>query len=256
MKTNERFLAALKNMNAVMKDDVKAGRKWRYTNSSAKQAHTFDIARKKGLRNTNCVLGVWWGLRAAGVPDSALHWMGVKGKISWTKTGAKAQAEKYFRIIATGGKTVQQLYDKMLLCDGDVLLGFQSMNHTCVYYGGSTGKKSFDCGHAYTTGGSGEGALFQKWIGGMTCKSNRVNYILRLKDRSHYRVQAGAYTSIAEYNKRAALVVSKGFPKPEQKIEDGYYKVQVALCDGLSNANRLVAQLQSKGIDAFVKEIL
>ena len=48
MKTNERFLAALKNMNSIMKDDVKAGRKWRYSNSSSKQAHTFKLARQKG----------------------------------------------------------------------------------------------------------------------------------------------------------------------------------------------------------------
>lgn len=255
MRTNERFLAALKTMNATMKDDVKAGRKWRYTNSSSKQAHTFALARKKGLRNTNCVLGVWWGLREAGVPDSAMHWMGGKGKILWTQTGAKAAAKKYFDIIPTGGKTIQQLYDQMLLCDGDILLGFQSMNHTCCYYGGSTGKKSFDSGHAFCTG-SGEGAAFKKWIGSLTCKGYKVNYILRLKDRAHYRVQAGAYTSIAEYNAQVKRIMDKGFPKPEQKIEDGYYKVQVAYCDGKSNADRLVAQLKSKDIDAFAKEIL
>lgn len=254
MKTNERFLAALKNMNSIMKDDVKAGRKWRYSNSSSKQAHTFKLARQKGKRYTNCVLAIWWGLREAGVPDSALHWMGVKGKISWTKTGAKAAAEKYFRIIKTGGKTVQQLWDRKLLCDGDILLGFESMNHTCCYYGGSTWKKSFDAGHAFCTG-SGENAEFKKWIGSLTCKSNKVDYILRLKDRAHYRVQAGAYTDPKKYAEREALLIAKGFGKPEQKFEDGMYKVQVALCDGVSNARRLVAELDDKDIDAFVKEV-
>lgn len=257
MKTNERFLAALKTMNTTMKEDVKAGRKWRYSNSSAKQAHTFDLARKKGLRYTNCVLAVWWGLRIAGLPDSALHWMGVEGKISWTKSGAKAAAEKYFRIIETGGKTVQQLWDRKLLCDGDVLLGFQSMHHTCVYYGGTgknAGRKSFDAGHSYTTGGSGEGALFKKWIGDLTCKNYKVNYILRLKDRAHWRVQAGAFYDPKMYAQREALLISKGY-KPEMKFEDGMYKAQLALCDGVSNARRIAAELAGKNIGAFVVQV-
>lgn len=255
MKTNERFLAALKNMNSIMKDDVKAGRKWRYSNSSSKQAHTFKLARQKGKRYTNCVLAIWWGLREAGVPDSALHWMGGVHKIVWTASGAKAAAQKYFKIISTGGKTVQQLWDKGLLCDGDILMGFP-FTHTCVFYGGSTGKKSFDAGHAYCSGG-GELALFKKWIGSLTCKSNSTQYIFRLKDRAHWRAQAGAYASIAEYNaqvKRIKDAMGKDF-KVEQKFEDGMYKVQCDVFDGRSNCDRLVAKLKAKGIDAFSKEL-
>lgn len=253
MKTNERFLAALREMNSTMKADIKAGKKWWYSNSSAKQEHTFQKARKTGKRNTNCVLAVWWGLREAGVPDSALHWMGVKGKISWTTTGAKAAAQKYFDIISTGGKTVQQLWDQMLLCDGDILLGFTSMNHTCVFFGGSTGKKSFDAGHSFCSG-SGEGALFKKWIGSLTCKAYKVNYILRLKDRAHYRVQAGAYNGIAEYKAQEKFVKNKGFPVTCIE-EDGMFKVQVGYFSGKSNADRLVVQLKAKGISAFAKEV-
>ena len=177
MKTNERFLQALRSMNTLMKEDIKAGRKWRYSNSSAKQAHTFALARQKGKRYTNCVLAVWWGLREAGVPDNALHWMGGIHKIIWTTSTGKKWAEKYFDIISTGGKTVQYMWNKGLLCDGDIMMGF-GFTHTCVFYGGSTGKKSFDSGHAFCNG-SGE-AEFRKWIGPLTCKSNSVQYILRL----------------------------------------------------------------------------
>lgn len=251
MKTNERFLQALRSMNTTMKDDIKAGRKWRYSNSSAKQAHTFALARKKGLRYTNCVLGVWWGLREAGVPDNALHWMGGIHKIIWTTSTAKKWAEKYFDIISTGGKTVSQLWSAGKLCDGDILMGF-GFAHTCVFFGGSTGKKSFDSGHAFCNG-SGE-AEFRKWIGPLTCKSNSVQYILRLKDRAHYRVQAGAFTDIKVYNAEAERLKKAGFAVT-QIVEDGMYKIQCGYFSGKSNANRLRDQLIAKGFGAFVKEV-
>ena len=253
MKTNERFLAALRQMNTVMKEDIKAGRKWRYSNSSAKQAHTFALARQKGKRYTNCVLAVWWGLREAGIPDNALHWMGGIGKIIWTTSTAKKNAEKYFEVISTGGKTVLSLYNAGKLCDGDVLLGFHSMQHTCVFFGGSTGKKSFDSGHSNCSG-SGELAEFKRWISALTCKNYKVNYILRLKDRAHYRVQAGAFTDINVYNQEAARLKAAGFAVV-QVIEDGYYKIQCGLFSGKSNANRLCDRLKAKGFDAFVKEV-
>ena len=253
MKTNERFLAALRQMNTVMKEDVKAGRKWRYSNSSAKQAHTFALARKKGLRYTNCVLGVWWGLREAGVPDNALHWMGGIHKIIWTTSNAKKWAEKYFDIISTGGHSVSYLWDHQLLCDGDIFLGFQSMNHTCVFYGGSTGKKSFDSGHSNCSG-SGELAEFKRWISTLTCKNYKVNYILRLKDRAHYRVQAGAFTDINVYNQEAARLKAAGFPVTRID-EDGMYKIQTGYFSGKSNANRQRDKLITKGFGAFVKEV-
>ena len=252
MKTNERFLAALRQMNTVMKEDVKAGRKWRYSNSSAKQAHTFALARQKGKRYTNCVLAVWWGLREAGVPDNALHWMGGIGKIIWTTSTAKKNAEKYFEIISTGGKTVSQLFNAGKLCDGDVLLGFHSMQHTCVFYGGSTGKKSFDSGHSFCDG-SGE-AAFRKWIGDLTCKNYKVNYILRLKDRAHYRVQAGAFTDINVYNQEAARLKAAGFPVTRID-EDGMHKIQIGFFSGKSNANRMRDKAITKGFGAFVKEV-
>lgn len=140
----------------------------------------------------------------------------------------------------------------MQLCDGDILLGYQSMTHTNVYYGG---QQSFDSGHAYCTG-SGEGAKFKKWIGGLASKNSKVNYILRFKDeyRAHYRVQCGAFNTIEKYNEHVALVESKGF-KTTQIIEDGMYKVQVGYFSGKTNADRLAARVAEKKLDVFVKEI-
>lgn len=249
MKTNERFLEALKNMNAMMKADNKAGKKWSYSNSNAKQAHTFPKARETGKRYTNCVLAVWWGLRLAGVPDKALRWQGVKGKIAFKDEAAKREALKYFDLISTKGKTVKQLYNQGL-CDGDILGGFPNMNHTCVYYGG---KLSFDAGHKYCSG-SGEGAVYKKWIGSLTYKRNKPSHILRLKDRAHYRVQAGAYSTQSEYEKQGALLKKKKISYTTLS-EDGMLKIQLGYFSGKTNANRLVESVSKKGIKAFVKEI-
>jgi cell division protein FtsN len=131
-------------------------------------------------------------------------------------------------------------------------MGF-GFTHTCCFYGGSTGKKSFDSGHAFCTGG-GENAEFRKWIGPLTCKSNSVQYILRLKDRAHYRVQAGAFTDIRVFNQEAARLKQAGFPVT-QITEDGMYKIQCGYFSGKSNANRLRDQLIAKGFGAFVKEV-
>lgn len=250
MHKNELFLQALKTMNTTMKADIKRGKKWRYSNSGSKQAHTFPKARETGKRYTNCVLAVWWGLRLAGIPDKALHWQGVKGKIAFKDEAAKKEALKYFDLISTKGKTVKQLYDQNLLCDGDILGGFPNMTHTCVYYGG---KLSFDAGHKYCSG-SGEGAVYKKWIGSLTYKSGKPSHILRLKDRSHYRVQAGAFTNLPEFNKNKAIIEKKGFPVAMVK-EDNMYKIQLGYFSGKTNAERFAAKVAKKDISVFVKEI-
>lgn len=250
MKLNEQFLAKLKYMNNIMKMDNAVGNQWTYCNVSKKKANGFNEARKQGKFKINCVDGPQWALKMIGV--KCLSWYGGKGKIVWLNDHAKKDVEKYFDIINTGGKTPANLYNDMQLCDGDILLGYQSMTHTNVYYGG---QQSFDSGHTYCTG-SGEGAKFKKWIGGLASKNSKVNYILRFKDeyRAHYRVQCGAFNTIEKYNEHVALVESKGF-KTTQIIEDGMYKVQVGYFSGKTNADRLAAKVAEKKLDVFVKEI-
>ena len=249
MKTNERFLEALQYMNKTMKADNKAGNQWKYCNVTSKKAYGFENKRKQKKFLTNCVDGVQDGLRLAGVPQSALCWYGGTEKIIWTNSKAKAEAKKYFKIISTGGKTVSQLYKAGSLCDGDILMGYQ-FNHTNCYYGNG---KSFDSGHAYCSG-SGEGARFKKWIGSLTYKTKKVSYILRLKDRAHYRVQAGAYTDKRKYDEQAALLRKKGFSVTMIE-EEGMYKAQVGYFSGKTNADKLVTTLKKKGFSAFAKEV-
>lgn len=249
MKTNERYLEALKYMNATMKNDNKLGHQWKYCNVTSKKAKDFESTRKQGKYLINCVDGVQWACKLAGIPGNALCWYGGDGKIVWLNSHAKEDAKKVFEIKSAGGKTVNQLYNAGQLCDGDILT-YIGMNHTNSYYGG---KYSFDSGHAYASG-SGEGAKIKKFIGSLAHRNNKVAYILRIKDRAQYRVQAGAFSDINVFQQQAALLRKKGFSSVLVN-EDGMYKLQAGLFSGKTNAERLVEKLNKAGISAFVKEV-
>ena len=110
-----------------------------------------------------------------------------------------------------------------------------------IYYGN---KKSFDSGHAYCTG-SGEGAVFKKWIGNLASGNAKVAYILRLKSRTHYRVQTGAFTTKTELNKHTKLLTSKKI-KYELKTVGANTVVQVGYFSGKENAQRWAADFTKK----------
>lgn len=249
MPTNEKFLEALKYMNRTMKADNEAGHQWTYCNVTSKKAKNFAQARKQGKYKLNCVDGVQWACKIAGIPGSALAWYGQKGgTIAWCSKDAKANAKKYFELIKVGDKTVSWLLNHGRLCEGDILT-YVSMNHTNAYYGKN---RSFDSGHAYTKG-SGEGAKFMKWIGSLACKTSKVGYIIRIKDRLHYRVQAGAYYQQEEADKQIARLKKLGYNVIVKK-ENDMIKLQVGYFSGKENAEKLVQELAKKKIAAFVKE--
>lgn len=247
MTLHQKYMQALAYMNKTMKADNAAGHQWKYCNNTSKKAKGFQQARKQQKYLINCVDGVQWACKIAGIPGSALAWYG-NGGIVWCGKDAKKQAKKYFEIIKVG-KSVKQCYDKGLFCQGDILL-YQNIAHTNAYYQNG---KSFDSGHAYATG-SGEGARFNKWIGTLSHKNDVVAYIFRIKDRKHYRVQAGAYTDQTELNKQINFIKSKGF-NVALIAEDGMTKIQVGYFSGKENAEKLVQKLAKKGINSFIKEI-
>ena len=246
MKTNERFLESLKYMDAEMRKDKSAGKPWRYTNVK-KRYSRFEDARKHN-RLTNCVSGVQMGLLMAGLPSACTHWYGAGGKIVFTSNEGREAVKKHFDV-KTVNATVNSLYKDNKLCDGDILI-YQNMNHTNCYYGGA---KSFDSGHAYCKG-NGELAVFNKWIGNLAVKTAKVGCILRLKDRAHYRVQAGAFSDINKYNEHVEMMRKKGFAT-SMLIEDGLYKVQAGSFSGRTNAEKLVSLLAKKSIPSFIKEV-
>lgn len=240
---HEKYMDALAYMNRTVKDDIANGRQWKYCNKSSHKGRGFEDTRKKGKYLINCVDGVQWACLIAGIPRTALSWYGSNG-IVWLNPKAKTNAKKYFQIIDAKGKTVRQLYDGGLLCEGDILT-YINFTHTNAYYKGG---KSFDSGHAYCTR-NGEHAPFKKFIGKLVCSSRKVAYILRIKDRKHYRAQAGAYANLDKANERVKELLEKWKIKSEIKSEDGLYKIQVGYYDGKENCEKAVANLKKKTND-------
>lgn len=247
--TNDRYLYALKYMNATIKADNAAGRQWRYCNTTNKKARSFPGARKAGKYLLNCVDGVQWAAKIAGVPSSALAWFCQNGNIIWCGANAEKNAKKYFRIIRIGNKTVKQLQTEGILLPGDII-GYMSMSHTNCYYGSG---KSFDSGHAFATG-SGEGAKIRKVIGPLRYGSMKVSYILRLKDRTQYRVQCGAFADVAVMQRVERSLNLSGF-KTVRIEEDGLTKLQAGLFESEANAQKLLKRIRAKGYSAIIKEI-
>lgn len=196
----EKFIAKCKEFSKIVKQDRADGKPWKYYNNSHRSEPTFEATRKAGKRYTNCAGGVIFAMKSAGVPSSALQWYGGNGRIVWLNSNAQTNCKKYFKIIAINGKkTVKQCVDDGTLKPGDVIT-YVGMTHTNAYLGNS---KSFDSGHFYCIG-SGEGAIYKKWVGSLAHSNKKIAYILRLKDQPKvnasttkqpvYRVQVGVYS--------------------------------------------------------------
>ena len=189
----EKFIAKCKEFSNIVKQDKADGKPWKYYNNSHRSEPTFEATRKAGKRYTNCAGGVIFAMKSAGVPASALQWYGGNGRIVWLNSNAQANCKKYFKIIAINGKkTVKQCVDDGTLKPGDVIT-YVGMTHTNAYLGNN---RSFDSGHFYCIG-SGEGAIYKKWVGSLAHSNKKIAYILRLKDQPKpktYRVRVGIYS--------------------------------------------------------------
>lgn len=239
------LIAAMKRLNRVVKADNAEGHQWRYYNGKRSES-TFKKTRAAGKYITNCMGGVSFACKEAGVPGSALQWYGDKAKIHWLSDRAKADCKKYFDII-TLKKTVKKGVKKGMIIPGDILT-YVTMTHTNMYYGDSL---SFDTGHAFCSG-SGEGAPFKKWIGTLAHSNKQVQYILRLKGNNFYRVQVGAFSSADNANKRAALIKQKtGFDCFKEQTD--MIRVYCGSFENPRNAIDRVDDLEKAGVtEAFI----
>lgn len=196
------LLASAKKLNRIMKADNKAGHQWRYYNGKRSE-NTFQKTRAAGKYYTNCMGGVVFVCKDAGIPGTALDWYGNKGKINWSNANAKKNAEKYFDILNVKW-TLKQAIKYGLVQPGDILT-YSAMTHTNMYLGDN---KSFDSGHAYCTG-SGEGAPFTKWIGALVYSGKKIAYVFRQKSNCVYRVQVGAYNKLENAQERLLDVTAE-----------------------------------------------
>jgi len=250
------FVAAMKHLNTVMKSDNKAGHQWRYYNTKRSE-NTFEKTRKAGKFYTNCMGGVTFAAKYAGVPGDALDWYGYKGEIKWANASAKKKAQQYFDIISVKNKTVKQCIDDGTLRPGDILT-YMTLGHTNAYYAAN---KSFDSGHAYCDG-SGEGAPFTKWIGTTPYKGYKVAYILRLKviGRTVYRAQINAFkTEKSARNCCAKCEELTGLKAFTELMADNQWHVFCGSFESKAGAEervRLIKKLTDAYPEAFVKEAI
>lgn len=168
----QKLCAACVRINQWMVDDVKAGKDWHYDNVN-KSEPTFWLTRKAKKYRTNCMGGVAFALKEAGIPESSCDWYMSKGGITWLNKSAEKNLRKYADIIPVGDRTLKQIMDDGTLCPGDIV-GFMTMNHTLIYIGNGL---FFDSGHAYCK----DGDHFTKWIGELKYGGKKVSYLVRLK---------------------------------------------------------------------------
>lgn len=245
MHNDKLLIEELRYMDTIMRTEKSQGMPWKYTNNTSKKAKSFEQARQKGKRWINCVDGVQWAVKLMGnIPTNALDWYGGNGKIVWCSSSAKANAKVYFEIVKTGGKLVKTLYKNGDLLPGDILLGYQGTSHTNCYLGDG---KCFDSG-------ASEGATFKKWVKNLTHKTYKVNYILRFRDHTQYRVQCGAFSDMGHLLDAERKLNNAGF-KTERISEDGMIKLQAGLFTYPKYADALVAKIHAVNLPAFVKEI-
>ena len=248
----EKLLAAMKRFNKIVKEDIANKLFWYYYNTKRSEP-TFEATRAAGKRWTNCMGGVAFACKEAGVPGSALNWYGGRGKIVWLDSKAEANCRKYFDIIKVKTKTVKQCIADGTLQPGDIIT-YMTIVHTNAYYGNG---KSYDTGHAYCDG-TGEGAKYRKWIGSTPYQGYKIAYILRLKEtkKKVYRVQIEADKDKVRAESTAVeCQVKTGFGAFVELMSDGLYHVFCGSFTVKENAEYRKEQIEGAYPNAFVKTV-
>lgn len=246
--TPQGFLNALKDMNAKMMADRKAGKKWIYSNHGVKQKW----AEAVNVRKTNCANMVVMALKLAGVmPNDNKYFYGSKGKI---KGNAAFSVQSIMQTIHVNSKkTVSQAIKDGTLQAGDVVL-YQNLTHTNAYAGNGTW---YDGGRAYCNDRdtSHEGQEFVTWYGKTVYDNQKISYILRIKSAAApttYTVQAGAFSVKNNADKLVVKLKTDGFSAIIKK-DGSNYIVQCGAFSVKANADKLVADLKAKGYSAIIK---
>ena len=261
--TVEKIIQAAQSMNVTLKEDLKAGRKWTYSNTK-KLSGTFAEARKSSTRRVNCARGVIWAMIEAGVFDGDPGgWYGRKdGAVIYKSTKARQAVQAAFDVRKIGNKTVKTCLKDGTIQPGDVVT-YVGINHTNLYLGSN---RWFDTGHAYCEA-SGENALFQSWIGNTVYGAYTVGCVLRpkkavqepkadpQKDVVMYRVQAGAFTDKSNAIRLKEAIEAKTGFACFMAEENGVIKVICGSFVQKANAEDRAYNLHGAGFEAFIKAV-
>lgn len=254
------LLEKCKEMNDRMLADIKAGIRWKYSNTR-KLSPTFAKARSSKNYYCNCAKMPLWALKILGVvPENAEGFYGRRdGKLIFKSTETKRAIQAACDIIDINmKKTVNQAIKDGTLQPGDIVTYYNPLQHTNIYAGN---KKWYDSGHAYG-GGSGE-APFKTWFGDTVYGGYKISHIIRLRgtkivttvDTTQYRVQVGSYLLKDNADNMLNIVKRTGLDVKIVRY-DGEYVVQLDdLFSNRADAEKLVATAAAKGIKTIVKEV-
>jgi len=254
------LLEKCKEINDQMLADIKAGIRWKYSNTR-KLSPTFAKARSSKNYYCNCAKMPLWALKMLGVvPENAEGFYGRRdGKLVFKSTETKKAIQAACDIIDINmKKTVNQAIKDGTLQPGDIVTYYNPLQHTNIYAGN---KKWYDSGHAYG-GGSGE-APFKTWYGDTVYGGYKISHIIRLRgtkivttvDTTQYRVQVGSYLLKDNADNMFNIVKRTGL---DVKIVqyDGEYIVQLEdLFSTRADAEKLAQTAAAKGIKTIVKEV-
>lgn len=240
-------------LDAEMKKDIKAGKKWTYTNKKS-MGHTFEACRSNGYYRVNCNMGVIWCCIKAGIFS---QWPGnfyfnKSGALTGGSTAKKNALEKFTDLGDQNKKASDLIKNGTLKC-GDIV-GWHGMNHTNMYLGDGMW---FDSGHANCKG-SGEDAVFKCFVSSTKYGNSIVGHILRPKTPQNdkkvfYRVQVGVY------KKRENAELKKQQVRDQLDLgcfiseENGEYKVFCGSFSIKENAEERRKVLVKAGIAAILK---
>ena len=246
----EALVGALLWMERVLQLEKAKGLVWRYSNGALKKESTFSKARSTGLRNLNCVDGVQFGIKLAGITtNDGLAWYGSYGGFRWLRKDSEARARKYFNIIKFDMKPKKAI-KYGLLKPGDIC-SYYKMSHTNCYLGGDKGDLFYDAGRGSCSPVK-EKAPFVSWLRRVPT-NQKMGLILR-PINGQYRVQCGVFESKLRANSRLNEVKKAGFDVMLER--DGKeYVVQTGIFDIEANAIALSKKIDEAGIPVLVKEI-
>lgn len=244
---------ACEYMDATMRE---TGAKWGYYNS--KTSITFAKALADKNYRVNCATTACWALKLIGaIPETVSGFYGQKdGSVRWKTKATQAAVEKACDVIDVGGKiTVAAAMSNGTLRAGDIVT-YKTVRHTNVYLGNG---KWFDSGHAYADR-AGDGATWKSWIGDTVYATYPIGHIIRLKTNSdiviekEYRVQEGAYKSLANAEKQAAKIRKAGIDCIV-KLYGGNYVTQCGVFSIKANAEAVKKRLKAAGFNAAIEEM-
>ena len=246
MVTAKQLIASAKSLTMIVLSDIEHALYWCYYNTKRSEP-TFEATRKANKRWTNCMGGVSFACKAAGIPTSALQWYGGAAKIRWLNDHAEKDAKKVFDIFKIKTRTVSECLKQGIIQPADIVT-YMNLVHTNMYLGSD---RWYDTGHAYCNG-NGEGARYRTWIGDLKYGGRKVYALFRLKGDHVYRVQVGAFEKESGAKNRAAKVKKKsGFQCFVEKTD--MYRVYCGSFEGFRNAIKRIDDLAEKGVSkAFI----